>query len=151
MNAVLNLRTVFTRTDGATRMAGLLGIAGGALIVAGTLMPWFSLFAGLHPYPGTTGLFGRLLLAGGAVASVAGAALLWSGAPLVRRLVGALGVAMLGFAGWLAVGLFDTIRGVQANPMMVARIEPGLFVVLAGAAVVAAALLVRERGAATKR
>jgi hypothetical protein len=128
--------------------AGALGITGGAMIVVGAMLPWLSLFAGLRSFPGTTGLYGRLLLAGGIMAAVAGAALLWTGWPVLRRALGGFGLTLLAFAGWLTVGLFETLHGMQTNPMLVAKLGPGLFVVLAGALLVASTLLFRDRGEA---
>ena len=127
------------------RRAGMLGAAGGALVVAGTVLPWFTLFAGLQPYRGILGPYGKLLLGGGLVAAAAGAVLLVSGGLVLRRAVGVLGLAMAAFAAWLMVGLLDTYRTLQENPMLVAQLGPGLFVAALGAAVVAASALPRRR------
>ena len=127
------------------RRAGALGLLGGAMVMAGTVLPWFTLFAGLQPYRGILGLYGKVLLGGGLVAALAGAVLLVSGGLVLRRAVGVLGLGMAAFAGWLMVGLFDTYRTLQANPMLVAQLGPGLFVAALGAAVVAAGALPRAR------
>ena len=127
------------------RRAGVLGVAGGAMVALGTVLPWFTLFAGLQPYRGILGLYGKVLLGGGLIAALAGAVLLVSGGLVLRRAVGVLGLGMAGFALWLMVGLFDTYRTLQANPMLVAQLGPGLFVAALGAALVAAGALPRVR------
>ncbi len=122
--------------------AALLAVAGGALIVAGTLLPWFTLFAGLHRFPGTTGLYGRLLLAGGLVVLAGGIRLFFVGGRTLSWSVGGIGLVLLAFAGWLTRGLFEVFQQMTANPMLVARLGPGLFVSTAGAALATATLLV---------
>ncbi len=79
------------------------------------------------------GLYGRLVVAAGAAATLAGA-----GAALVqwrwlRRTCVALGLALLGFAVWLYAGLQDVVHRPD-SVMLVARPGPGLFVVLAASA-----------------
>ena len=54
------------------RLVGVLGMIGGALIVAGSLMPWLSLYAGLDPISGVEGLNGRVLIGAGALIVAAG-------------------------------------------------------------------------------
>lgn len=125
-------------------VGGAVGTTGGALIIAGTLLPWFSLYAGLHPLRGTAGLNGRLLLAGGAVAVLLGLALFVRGDRRLRRVLGGLGVGLAIFAAWILLGLPATYRTMQDNPMLVARIGPGVFVAMLGALVVAAAALTRR-------
>lgn len=124
--------------------AGGAAALGGALIVAGAWLPWFSLYAGLHPLRGITGLNGRLLLAGGAAAAVVGLALLVRDDRRRRGLLGSLGVGLAVFSAWLLLGVPTTYRTMQENPMLVARIGPGLFVVLLGALLVVAAAFIRR-------
>ena len=76
-----------------------------------------------EPYPGTTGLYGRLVLAAGVLAVVAEIVLLLRGNRLLRRGVGVFGVLLLGFVGWLGIGLFEVLDGLATNPLLVA--EPG--------------------------
>lgn len=54
-----------------------------------------------------------------------------------------LGCALLAFAGWLTAQLLLAFRRLQANVMVVPRLGPGLFVVLAGALLAAGAMLAR--------
>lgn len=112
-------------------------------MILGTLLPWFSLFAGLQPYRGTTGLYGRLVFAGGVMAIV------WDrastpGEPDLAVRGGVLGVLLLGFVGWLGVGLYEVLCGLAANPLLVAKPEAGLPVAALGAVLVAATLLIRS-------
>ncbi len=121
--------------------AGLAGAIGGTLIIVGTVLPWFSLYAGLHPLRGIMGLNGRLLLAGGAVAAIIGTVLLFRDLRPLRLLLGGLGIGLALFAGWILLGVPATYRTLQENPMLVAQIGPGLFVALLGTLVVGGALL----------
>lgn len=124
------------------RAAGV--VLGGTLVATGALLPWLTLFAGLQRYPGLVGLYGRLVLAGGALAVALGLAMslhrarwLWLGS-------GALGLVLTIFTAWLLGGLLETTHGLGADAMLVARPGPGLFVALAGAMLVAASPWVRS-------
>ena len=117
------------------RLAACL-IAGGGLVVAGALLPWLTLFAGLQRYAGTTGLYGRLILAGGAAAVLGGFWSLRTHRPWLGWASAALGAGLFLFGLWLVAGLFQTIAH-GAGPMLVPRAGPGLFVVLAGAGLLA--------------
>jgi len=46
-------------------------ISGGLIVILGTWLSWFSLFAGLQPYRGVDVLNGRLLSAGGGLSILA--------------------------------------------------------------------------------
>jgi hypothetical protein len=118
----------------------LVAAGGGLIVVAGTMLPWISLFAGLHPYPGIAGLYGRVMFAGGALAIAGGVAILVRPDPRLRLAIGGLGVGLTLFAGWVLWGLRSTTHGLERHPFLLARPGPGLFVVLAGALLVAALL-----------
>lgn len=126
-------------------VAGAAAACGGVLIVAGAWLPWFSLYAGLHPLRGITALNGRLLLAGGVVAALMGLALLVRDDRRLRWLLAGLGIGLSVFAAWILFGVPATYRTMQENPMLVARIGPGLFVALLGALIVVAAPLIKPR------
>ncbi len=113
----------------------------GSVSTAGTLLPWFTLFAGLQGYAGVTGLYGRLLLGGGVLAAAGGVGPLFTHRPALTWVPGAIGLVLLGFSIWLLSGLLDLHRQLLENPMLVARLGPGLFVSLGGAVVLAATLL----------
>ena len=117
-------------------LGGVIAMIGGGALVVGALLPWMSLFAGLHRYRGVSGLYGRLLLIGGVFAFCAGIAMLVRPRHRLRPAVGVLGVALTAFAWWVLVGLRDTTRALEHHPMMLARPGPGLFVAFAGAVLV---------------
>jgi len=114
------------------RLVASAAVVGGALVAIGAFLPWLSLFAGLHPLRGVIGLNGRLLAAGGAVCLAAGARCWRRPAPGLERAVAVLGWGLTGFAIWLTVQLLITYRELRANPMLVPRLGPGLFLALVG-------------------
>lgn len=124
------------------RSPGVVALLGGALVALGAVLPWMSLFAGLDSYSGLIGLYGRIVLAGGALIVVGGVLLFVRSDWLIRGLVGALGVGLAAFAMWLLFGVREILGHLGDHPMLVARPGPGLFVVLAGALVSAAAVVV---------
>jgi len=117
-------------------------VVGGTLLAVGAVLPWFTLFAGLHGYPGIISISGRALAVGGAVGIVVGASVLWAPprrAAVARWGLAVVGALLLGYAAYLVVGLLATVRGLAAQPLAVPRLGPGLFVSTAGAALVAVA------------
>ncbi len=126
------------------RAAGALQLSGGALIVAGALLPWLTVLAGLQAYRGILGWNGRGVLAAGAVVALGGAASLADRAgPLVRRVVSLLAALVAGGAVVLVVRLIAVWRDLVArDAMMLARPGVGLPVVVVGAIVAAAAIFV---------
>jgi len=127
------------------RLVASAAVAGGALITIGAFLPWLTLFAGLHPLRGVIGLNGRVLAAGGAVCLVVGIRGWRRPAPGLERAVAALGWACAGFAIWLTVQLFITYRELRADPMLVPRLGPGLFLALIGSLLPAATAMLRLR------
>lgn len=127
--------------DGIARRRGAAVTVGGTLVATAALLPWLTLFAGLQHYSGLIGLYGWLILAGGVASVAIGLAM------LVRRtrwlqLGGlTLGLMLTGFTVFLVGRLSETMHGLGADAMMVARPGPGLFVAMAGALVVAIAAL----------
>jgi hypothetical protein len=115
-------------------------IAGGSLVVAGAVLPWLTLDAGLQRYGGTTGIYGWIVAAAGALAVAAGLWTLRNPARWIVRANGVLGVALTGFVAWLYAGLEALIRRPDAA-MLVPRAGPGLFVAFAGALAIAACAL----------
>lgn len=128
------------------RLVALVAVLGGVAIATGAFLPWLSLDAGLHPLRGVVGLYGRLMAAGGVVCLMAGVRQWLRPAVGVRRIVTVLGWVVAAFATWLTVQLIVSYHQLRANPMLVPRLGPGLFVVLAGSLVVGttAAMLGRE-------
>ena len=119
-------------------------MVGGVVIIVGTLLTWFSLFAGLQPYRGVDVLNGRLLLAGGLLGLVAGGSFLLRAKLWLRWGIGFLGFGLLAFAGWSLFQLLVLYRELSADPMMVAKLGPGHFVVLGGALLVFATFFLND-------
>ena len=141
------------RLPSEERRFALAAVAGGGLMAIGAFLPWLTLYAGLHPLRGVIGLNGRVLAAGGAVCLVAGVRGWVRPAPVVRWVVALVGGALAGFGVWLIVQLLITYHHLRANPMLVPRLGPGLFIAVAGALVAGAtaarALGRRPNGSAT--
>jgi hypothetical protein len=128
---------------------GLTAIGGSVGVVAGALLPWLWVFAGLKAYPGVAGLHGRLLLAGGALGLLGGLGYLASGRAALRWGLGLWGFVLLAFTGWLVTQLLATYQQLVADPLFVARLGPGVFVATLGAAALAATLLLGPATPAT--
>ena len=128
---------------------GLTAIGGSALVIAGALLPWLSVFAGLKAYPGVAGLNGRLLLAAGTLGLLGGLSYLATGRAALRWGLGLWGFVLLAFTGWLVTQLLATYQQLVADPLFVARLGPGVFVAAVGAAALAATLLLGPAGPAT--
>lgn len=128
-------------SQGRDLRASLSAVAGGVIIAVGAVLPWMSLFAGLQSYRGISGLYGRLAFAGGLLAIVGGVVMLSRPAPQLRRATGGLGLVLALFSAWVLLGVRATTRHLERHPFLLPRAGPGLFVVVAGALVVAALLL----------
>ncbi|HJP91648.1 MAG TPA: hypothetical protein VJ875_06810 [Pyrinomonadaceae bacterium] len=107
-------------------------IAGGMIVILGAWLSWFSLFAGLQPYRGVDVLNGRLLAAGGVLSILAGVWFLRQGGIRLRWGIGLLGFALLAFASWSLFQLLILYRQLSADPMMVAKLGPGLIFIIIG-------------------
>ncbi len=103
--------------------------------MAGATLPWLTLYAGLHGYRGTTGLYGWLAFGAGALAFAAGLMATRFDPPWLGRASAAFGGGVFAFAAWLLVGLVTILRRPEAA-MLVPRPGPGLFLVLVGAALI---------------
>lgn len=114
---------------------------GGLLVMLGVALPWLTLFAGLQRYSGFAGPNGRMLFAGGCIAMGIGVARVRSTRPALAVATAVLGVALLGFALWLLVGLRQMLGAYATNPMTIARSGPGLFIATGGAAMIALAAI----------
>lgn len=131
-------------------LGGAIATSGGGALVAGALLPWMSLFAGLQRYPGVAGLYGRLLLVGGVSAIACGFAMIVRPRQRLRPAVGALGFVLTAFASWVLYGLRATIRALGHHPLLLARPGAGLFVALAGALLITVLIVPLPRAAAAR-
>jgi hypothetical protein len=121
-----------------------LAIGGGVIVILGTCLSWFSLFAGLKPFRGLDVLNGRLL-AGAAVFSIlAGLWFFRRGGLALRWGIGLLGFALLAFASWSLFQLLIMYRQLSADPMMLAKLGPGLIFVVVGSLLIFATLFLRD-------
>ena len=130
------------------RLATLIAIAGGAIAVVGSALPWVTIFRGAQTLTGWDGN-GRYL-AGLAVASVASTLLfLRSGRPIaLRRLALLSGSAV---AVGLALEIWQLARSVSSGSLSVRILDPtvgpGPFVMLAGALLLLAVVAIPVSGA----
>src|ERR1041385_3549119 len=107
--------------------------SGGAIVILGAWLFWFSLFAGLQPYRGVDVLNGRLLAGCGVLSVFAGVWFLWRSSSRLRWGIGLLGFALLAFASWSLVQLMLLYRQLSTDPMMLPKLGPGLIVIVVGA------------------
>lgn len=117
-----------------------LGALGGSLTVVGAVAPWLSLYAGLEQLSGTSGLHGRIMIGLGLLAVGLSVAHLFRGSRATRWALGAAGFLVLGLGGWLGIGLIQTFSALAADPLLVASLEPGLGLAIAGGAATFATL-----------
>jgi len=111
-------------------------------MVAGALLPWLTMFAGLQVYRGVIGLNGRLILGVGIVLSISGVIGLARGLNTrTLRVAGAVAAATALFGGVLLYRMIEMWRNLSANDaMMIARPGIGLPCVLVGGLLSALAL-----------
>jgi hypothetical protein len=121
-----------------------IAISGGLIVILGTWLSWFSLFAGLQPYRGVDVLNGRLLTGGGGLSILAGVWYLRRDSLRLRWVIGLLGFTLLAFASWSLFQLLIIYRQLSADPMMVAKLGPGLIVVVAGSLLIFATLFLNH-------
>ena len=117
---------------------------GGVIVILGTWLSWFSLYAGLQPYRGVDVLNGRLLAGAGVLAVLAGLCFLWRISLRLRWGIGLLGFAILAFASWSLIQLLIMYRQLSADLFVFVRLGPGLIVVIAGALVIFATLFLSD-------
>jgi hypothetical protein len=109
-------------------------IIGGMTVVVGTLLPWMTLFGGLHTYRGVIGLYGRLIATGGVLAIALGSYLGARDNQVVRAAAAILGVTIFCFSTILIRNMMSIVGNHRGDPMMIAAPGWGLYVCLIGAA-----------------
>lgn len=120
-----------------------LGFLGSVLMVAGTVLPWMTFYAGLDTKSGLSGLYGRLLLAAGV--ALLGLVVVSARRPgaLVRGLIAALALTSATTAAVLLSRALD-LTETPAMLMLVPKVGPGLAFVLAGATLALVAAIPRR-------
>jgi len=114
-------------------------MVGGLTGVAGTLLPWMTLFGGLHTYRGIIGVYGRLIAGGGALAIALGVLLSARDYRLIRLAAALLGAAIFVAATILLRNMLTIVGNHRADPMMISAQGWGLYVCMAGATLLCAA------------
>lgn len=107
-------------------------VAGGLLAIAGAFLPWLTLDGGLQRYSGTIGPYGWLIVAAGVLALGVGSLEIRRRSFRLSLTAASLAVALLGFTGWLILGLQQVVQRPDAA-MFAPQAGPGLFVILGGA------------------
>jgi len=126
--------------------SALIAAVGGLLLVAGAILPWAPIFAGLRTFNGSVGPFGWALLTGGALVilgalislfapSTVKPAWLPTALPILGGLIGALDA-------YLIAQLVASERAVGGTAF--AKAGPGLFIAGAGALTVVTSALVQR-------
>ena len=123
---------------------GWTAIGGGAIVIVGACLSWFSLFAGLQAYRGIDVLYGRLLATGGGVSVVAGVGLVLRRNVGLRWGIGLLGFLLLALAAWSLVQVQVIYHGLAVDPLLVPRRGPGAIVAVAGALLIFATLFLSD-------
>jgi hypothetical protein len=120
---------------------------GGVLTMAGSALPWMSMFAGLKQYSGLLGLNGWLLLVLGLALALV---------PLLERrgirtapLAIVMSIGAMSVVAYAGSGLLS-ITGDMGHALMVPRVGPGLPVALLGCALSFAAAVVAQRHTARR-
>ena len=120
-----------------------MALAGGIAVAVGALLPWLTLYGGLHPMRGIIGLYGWLLLSAGVV-SVLLVSAAWRRRRIASRLLLLLAFATLGFSSWIAFAEIPaTLVAISNNPFLVAGRGPGPYVIVAGSLLLVLAAAVR--------
>ncbi len=143
-DADAHLELDMKRSIMARAFPGLPLLLGGTGIMAGAVLPWMTLLAGLHPLRGIIGLNGKLLFGVGAICFLAGVTLI--ARPMKTHLLpasfGFAGAAVTVMTAWLIGGMQAMQADLGRNPMTLAQPGPGLLVAAAGGVIVSLMLLV---------
>ncbi|MGH3472776.1 MAG: hypothetical protein ACRDPG_12145 [Nocardioidaceae bacterium] len=126
-----------------------LALSGAGLVGYGVALPWLSTYAGLVSQRGWGTRNGTILLAGSVAVAVVAVAHLLRPAAILRWMLAAGGFALAGFAGYLLVQLYAVFEGI--DQMAFATKGPGLYVAVAGAAVVFSTVFVPATFEPTRR
>jgi hypothetical protein len=129
-------------SPGGRALRAAPALVGGALAIAGALLPWLTFFLGVKTLPGIRGLYGWLVLSAGIAALMFGVAHLHDGDRRHLRHAGVLGLGLLAFMAWVVPNVLATVARLARNPMLLAGAGPGAFVALGAGVVMALSLWV---------
>lgn len=132
-------------------LVAALAVAGGSLLIAGSLMPWLSLYAGIDTISGSDGTNGRVLAAAGVLSVLAGVVYAWRPSKQLQYGVAFVGFAASGFAAWVLSQLVGTFQQLQGDAFVVASLGMGAFVALGGAVLVLGTIAVPQTAPADAR
>lgn len=128
----------------------LIGAGGGALLIAGSLLPWLTFYAGLSDVRGIDGRNGIALISTGALIIIAALVNAVRPSGGVGWALAAAGFAGAGIGFWaLAQGL-GILRQLGADPFVQAGLGPGLPIAVVGGALALSTLLINPSGARSK-
>jgi hypothetical protein len=126
-------------------MVAALGVVGGSLIIAGAVLPWLSLYAGLDTIRGVDGTNGRVLIGAGALSVIASVIYALRPTKQLHHGIAAFGFAVSAFAAWVLSQLLGSYQQLQSDPFALASLGTGTFVALGGALLVLGTLVVPQR------
>ena len=127
-----------------------LGVAGGSLLIAGSLLPWLSLYAGVDTIRGIDGTNGRVLIGAGVVSLAFGVLYAFRPSKLLQYGLATFGFGVSGFAAWVLSQLLGSYQQLQGDPFVVASLGSGTFVALGGGLLVLGTFLVPQLGRTTE-
>jgi MFS family permease len=135
------------------RLIAAIASVGGAVVIAGALLPWLTVFQGLDSYAGILGLNGQLLAAGGSATIVLAVVYTLRPRTALRYGVGFLGFALALFSAYLLAQLLVTYHSLRG--MFLPALGPGVFVAAGGAIMILGTLFIeaapeRDRAARPK-
>jgi hypothetical protein len=129
-----------TARSGRRSLIAFLAVGGGGCAIAGALLPWLSVYAGLDSYSGIAGTNGRLLAAGGAAAVLCGLVHWLRPTAIVRYLIGGLGFLLTLFSSYLLAQLLSIYK--QLHGEFLPALGPGVFLAAGGALLIFSTLFV---------
>jgi hypothetical protein len=109
----------------------LVTVIGGVAMVTGALLPWMTFYAGLQPIAGTRGGYGKAVLLAGVAVCIVGAVRSREDARWTRVLLAVIGSSVVAGGALLLWRAWQLVSS-QGALMLVPRLGPGLFVVIAG-------------------
>lgn len=126
-------------------VARSVALLGGAALVVGALLPWMTFYAGLQPIVGTRGGYGKAVLLAGVAVCIVGAVRSRQDARWTRVLLAVIGSTVVAGGALLLWRAWQLVSS-QGALMLVPRLGPGLFVVIAGGVLVLVSPAFARRG-----